>query len=73
MSQVHLVLTMMTVITRGVAWLMLKEIVRLHGIPESIVSNRHTNILEGITQINGEQAPHVYHIPPTNPWGDEKS
>ena len=37
-SQVHLVPTMM-VTARGVAWLILKEVMRLHGIPESIVSD----------------------------------
>ena len=41
-SQVHLMPTMTTVTTRGVAWLKLKEVVRLHGIPESIVSDRDT-------------------------------
>ena len=38
-SQVHLVPTTTTITTRGVAWLILKEVVRLHGIPESIVSD----------------------------------
>ena len=33
---------MMTVTTRGVAWLILKEVVRLHGIPESTVSDKDT-------------------------------
>ena len=41
-SQVHLVPTTTTVTARGVVWLILKEVVRLHGIPESIVSNRDT-------------------------------
>ena len=39
-SQVHLVPTMTTVTAKGVAWIVLKEVVRLHGIPESIVSDR---------------------------------
>ena len=34
--------TTMTVTARGVAWLILKEVVSLHGIPESIVSDRDT-------------------------------
>ena len=38
-SQVHLVPTMTMVTARGVAWLILKEVMRLHGIPESIVSD----------------------------------
>ena len=41
-SQVHLVPTMMTVTARGITWLILKEVMRLHGIPESIVSDRDT-------------------------------
>ena len=41
-SQVHLVPTTTTVTAKGVAWIVLKEVVRLHGIPESIVSNRDT-------------------------------
>ena len=40
--QVHLVPTTTTVTTKGVVWIVLKEVVRLHGIPESIVSNRDT-------------------------------
>ena len=40
MSQVHLVPTTTMVTARGVAWLIMKEVMRLHGIPESIVSNR---------------------------------
>ena len=35
-SQVHLVPTTTIVTARGVVWLILKEVVRLHGIPESI-------------------------------------
>ena len=33
---------MTKVTARGVAWLILKEVMRLHGIPESIVSDRDT-------------------------------
>ena len=33
---------MITVTMRDVMWLILKEAVRLHGIPESIVSDRDT-------------------------------
>ena len=32
----------MTITAKGITWLILKEVVRLHGIPESIVSNRDT-------------------------------
>ena len=41
-SQVHLVPTTTTVTARGVTWLILKEVMRLHGIPESIMSDRDT-------------------------------
>ena len=41
-SQVHLVPTTMMVTARGITWLILKEVVRLHGIPEFIVSDRDT-------------------------------
>jgi Integrase zinc binding domain len=37
--QVHLVPTTITVTAKGIAWLFLKEIVRLHGVPYSIVSD----------------------------------
>ena len=41
-SQVHLVPTTTTVTAKGIMWLILKEVVRLHGIPESIVLDRDT-------------------------------
>ena len=33
---------MMTVTARGIMWLILKEVMRLYGIPESIMSDRDT-------------------------------
>ena len=41
-SQVHLVPTMTQVTAKEVAWLFLKEVMRLHGVPESIVSDHNT-------------------------------
>ena len=41
-SQVHLVPTTTTITTKGVAWIILIEVIRLHGISESIVSDRDT-------------------------------
>ena len=38
-SQVHLVPTTTTVTARDIVWLILKEVLRLHEIPESIVSD----------------------------------
>ena len=40
MSQVHLIPTNTQVTAKEVAWLFVKEIVRLHGMPESIVSDQ---------------------------------
>ena len=45
MSQVHLVPTTMQVTTREVAWLFLKEVMRLHGVPKSIVSDCDTKFI----------------------------
>ena len=42
MLQVHLVPTTTQVTAKEVAWLFLKEVVRLHGVPESIVSDHNT-------------------------------
>ena len=41
-SQVHLVPPTTTVTARGIMWLILKEVVRHHGIPKSIMSDRDT-------------------------------
>ena len=38
-SQVHLIPTNTQVTAKEVAWLFVKEIIRLHGMPESIVSD----------------------------------
>jgi hypothetical protein len=39
-SHVHLVPTTTMVTAKGIAWLFLKDIVMLHGVPDSIVSDR---------------------------------
>ena len=44
-SQVHLVPTTMQVTAKEVGWLFLKEIVRLHGVPKSIVSDSDTKFM----------------------------
>ena len=41
-SQVHLIPTTTHVTAKEVAWIFFIEIVRLHGVPESIVSDRDT-------------------------------
>ena len=43
-SQVHLVPTTMWVTAKEVAWLFLKEVVRLNGVPKSIVSDCDTKV-----------------------------
>ena len=40
--EVHLIPTTTWVAAKEVAWLFLKEIVQLHGVPESIVSDHDT-------------------------------
>jgi hypothetical protein len=40
MSQVHLVPTTTMVTAKGIVWIFLKEIIRLHGVPDSIMSDR---------------------------------
>jgi len=42
MSQVHLVPTTTRVTAKEVAWLFLTEVVRLHGVPDSIISDWDT-------------------------------
>ena len=45
MLQVHLVSTMMQVTAKEVAWLFLKEVMKLHGVPESIVLDCDTKFM----------------------------
>ena len=45
MSQAHLVPTMTPVTAKEVAWLFLKEVMRLHGVPESIVLDHVTKFM----------------------------
>ena len=42
MSQVHLVPTTTQVTAKEVVWLFLEEVMRLHGVPKSIVSDHDT-------------------------------
>jgi hypothetical protein len=42
MLQVHLIPTDTRVTAKGVAWLFLREVVHLHGVPDSIVSDQDT-------------------------------
>jgi hypothetical protein len=44
-SQVHLVPTTTMVTAKGIAWLFLKEIVRLLGVLDSIVSDRDSKFM----------------------------
>ena len=44
-SQVHLVPTMMRVTAKEVAWLFLKEVMRLHGVPKSLMSDHDTKFM----------------------------
>src|SRR6266481_5953986 len=41
-SQVHLLPTTTRATSKEVAWIFLKEIVRLHGVPDSIMSDHNT-------------------------------
>ena len=43
--QVHLVPTTTRVTAKEVAWLFLKEVMRLHRVPKSIVSDRNTKFM----------------------------
>jgi hypothetical protein len=45
MSQVHLIPTNTRVMAKGVAWLFLCEVVCLHGVPDSIMSDRDTKFM----------------------------
>jgi Integrase zinc binding domain len=44
-SQVHLIPTNMCVTAKGVAWLFLHEVVCLHSVPDSIMSDRDTKFM----------------------------
>ena len=74
-SQVHLVPTMTTVTAKGIVWIILKEVIRLHGISESIVSDRNTihfHILEGTAKTHGNKTSHVNSVSSANGWHHRK-
>ena len=57
-NMVHLIPTHTDVTARDIAELYIKEIMRLHGLPESIVLDREV----------GTMASHVIVLSPTNRW-----
>ena len=73
-SQVHLIPTMMWVTAKEVAWLYLKEVVRLHRVPESIVSDHDTKFTSTfwheLHRLMGTKLlmSTVHSIPSTNRW-----
>ena len=75
-SQVHLVPTTMTVTARGIAWLILKEVVRLHGIPESIVSDQDTKFTsifwKELHRLMGRKLL-IFSVPSPNRWSNGMS
>ena len=42
MLHTHLIPITMSVTAKGIAWLFLKEVIRLHRVPDSIISNQDT-------------------------------
>jgi hypothetical protein len=73
-SMVHLTSTDTTAAARDVAWICLRDIVRLHGLPATIVSDRDRDpkftsaFWRGATSSPGNKINDVHSIPSSNGW-----
>ena len=65
----HFLVMRMTFTLERFCRLYIREIVRLHGVPASIVSDRdHNALLEEFPKGYGHTADHEYSFPPTDRW-----
>ena len=75
-SMVHLVPVNTTTKASEIALLYLKEVVRLHGLPDSIISDRlkvHINVMVWNSSDIRYQITDVYVVPSSNGWSLRKS
>ena len=66
----HFLAVRMTFTLERFCWLYIREIVRLHGVLVSIVSDRDPRftLFEEFPKGYGHTADHEYDFPPTNRW-----
>ena len=67
----HFLAVRMTFTLERFCRLYIQKIVRLHGVPVSIVSNRaevYGALLEQFPKVYGHTADHEYNFPPTDIW-----